>query len=43
MIKIYTDLSLDQNGLKTTYLGAPYTSITYLLEYPFSTIKQIKR
>ena len=43
MIKIYTDLSLDQNGLKTTYLGAPYTSITYLLEYPFSTITQIKR
>ena len=34
---MYTDLSLYQNGLKTTYMGAPYTSMTYLLEYPFST------
>ena len=29
--------------LKTTNLGAPYTYITYLLEYPFSPITQIKR
>ena len=28
---MYTDLSLFQNGLKTTYQEAPYTSITYLL------------
>ena len=28
---MYTDLSLYQNGLKALYLGAPYTSITYLL------------
>ena len=31
MVKMYTDLPLHQNGLKTSYLGAPYTSISYLL------------
>ena len=31
MVKVYTNLSLYQNGLKPLYLGAPYTSITYLL------------
>ena len=36
---MYTDLSLYQNGLKTTYLGAPYTSIN---QYSFSPITQIK-
>ena len=50
--KLY--LILNQNGknvhqpvfvperLKNHIYGAPYTSMTYLLEYPFSTISQIK-